>query len=754
MALQIRRGIEVERFNPTTSTGPVFAEGELVYITDTDALYIGDGATQGGLRVGSEDLARLALLLIADNSGAGASGNVKLNANLDLNTNNVIGVGNIDIDGTIRATGNINLGDNASQDTVTLGAEVNSNITPKIDETYNIGNTTKRWMNGFFSGLDVSGNINATSVTGNIVSNDSTLLVNTATNTIFANVLQTPRLEGDSGTLTVATDTVFAELATFQKDVTVNTEITSPSFIGALTGNVTGNVTGDVTGDVTGNLTGDTTGNHIGNVTGDVVGVHTGNVFGNVVGNITGDVTGSIFADDSTLLVDAVNGKIVGNIEGDTTGTHTGPVIGDVTGNVVGNVTGNVTGDTAGTHTGPVTGDVTGNVTGNVTGDVEGDLSGSVFASDSSVLVDAVDGSIPALNIKGALSDNDITGDLYSRFNGTLIVDTSANPAIFNGNVTGILTGNVNSTGTSTMNAVNVTTALTADTLTVANGITGNLTGDVSGDIIGNLLAATTNANDIDSSGTISANTVIAGTVRGNALDGDLTGSVFAENSSVIVDAINRSIDADSITVNAVKLTSDNLQSSGNIFRINHIDPAQTLRFEFSDPVGRSVIDTQGITTGAIATNIAFNTSRGTPTVPNVVNPSDSLALITASGYDGAAQTLSSTIVMSVDGNKSVSVGDVPGKISFLPINSGALSGIGVTIDADSKMTVNRGYTTVAQATMDINGTMLLEPQTSAPTAAAGMIAVADGTTWDPASKGGALPYPVFYDGSAWNALY
>ena len=46
MALQIRRGIESER------TAVTFAEGELVYITDTDKLYIGDNTTVGGIEIG------------------------------------------------------------------------------------------------------------------------------------------------------------------------------------------------------------------------------------------------------------------------------------------------------------------------------------------------------------------------------------------------------------------------------------------------------------------------------------------------------------------------------------------------------------------------------------------------------------------------------------------------------------------------------------------------------------------------------
>jgi len=76
---------------------------------------------------------------------------------------------------------------------------------------------------------------------------------------------------------------------------------------------------------------------------------------------------GSIFADDSTLLVDAVDGVL----RGQHIGTLTGNVTGNLTGNVTGNLTGNVTGSTAGFHT--------------------GDIKGSVFADDSSLLVDAID---------------------------------------------------------------------------------------------------------------------------------------------------------------------------------------------------------------------------------------------------------------------------------------------------------------------------------------------------------------------------
>lgn len=50
---------------------------------------------------------------------------------------------------------------------------------------------------------------------------------------------------------------------------------------------------------------------------------------------------------------------------------------------------------------------------------------------------------------------------------------------------------------------------------------------------------------------------------------------------------------------------------------------------------------------------------------------------------------------------------------------------------------------------------MILTPLNVEPTSpVAGTIVAADGVSWDPASKAGAVPYPVFYDGVAWNALY
>jgi hypothetical protein len=50
--------------------------------------------------------------------------------------------------------------------------------------------------------------------------------------------------------------------------------------------------------------------------------------------------------------------------------------------------------------------------------------------------------------------------------------------------------------------------------------------------------------------------------------------------------------------------------------------------------------------------------------------------------------------------------------------------------------------------------TLRLPPLQAAPSAFAGTFAVANGVDWDPASKANGKCYPVFYDGTAWQAMY
>ncbi len=126
MALKLRRGTEAERVTAFVDIG------EIVYVTDTKKLFVGDGATTGGILVGPTALSTETSPL--------------LGGNLNLNGNNIIGTGNINITGNITATGSINLGDNATDNISVLGL-INSSLTPAIDDSYNLGTSAKQWRN-------------------------------------------------------------------------------------------------------------------------------------------------------------------------------------------------------------------------------------------------------------------------------------------------------------------------------------------------------------------------------------------------------------------------------------------------------------------------------------------------------------------------------------------------------------------------------------------------------------------------------
>ena len=253
MALQVRRGTNAERLGITP------AQGELIFTTDSKRLYVGDGATVGGLAsAGLESL-------IADTTP-------QLGGNLDLNGQNITGTGNISIDGSITATGTINLGDDPADNVSILGS-LTTSLTPVTDSSSDIGSTSKRWRNGYFAGLTVDGQLNVGRIMGDLIADDSTVVFDASTGLVAAAQL--------TGTLPAGV------------------------IPAAMSSNITGNITG--------------------NLTGNADGAHTG--------TLVGDVEGSVFGDDSTLLVDGVNNTITGIVTGalDTTGFAINSIYADTT---------------------------------------------------------------------------------------------------------------------------------------------------------------------------------------------------------------------------------------------------------------------------------------------------------------------------------------------------------------------------------------------------------------------------------------
>ena len=191
-------------------------------------------------------------------------------------------------------------------------------------------------------------------------------------------------------------------------NINVTGSVTATNFIGDYKGSIVGDDSSVLVDAVNNKITGvvDTT-----SVTATTIAVTTlngatvngttfngnliGGVTGNVVGNLDGDVTGSLFADDSTAMVDAQNKKFTG----------------DLTGNVTGNILGNAAGDHTGTFNGTIT----------AAGTLDGDLTGSVFADDSTMIVDGVNSNVNAINITstGTFTANFIQGAANTKLTGS-----------------------------------------------------------------------------------------------------------------------------------------------------------------------------------------------------------------------------------------------------------------------------------------------------------------------------------------------
>ena len=196
--------------------------------------------------------------------------------------------GNLSVTGNATISGNLTFGD-ASTDSVTFGADIDSNIIPDDDDTYDLGAVGKEWRDIYIDGTAYIDSLEADTADIDGGTIDNTVIGATTPAAITGTTIEattgfTGDLTGDLiGDVKATNGTVVLQNGTNGTDATF-----------------TGDVTGDLTGNVTGNLTGNTTGNHNGDVytdNGVVKVLDNGNSVGAgayFIGDVTGDVTGTV----------------------------------------------------------------------------------------------------------------------------------------------------------------------------------------------------------------------------------------------------------------------------------------------------------------------------------------------------------------------------------------------------------------------------------------------------------------------------
>lgn len=173
------------------------------------------------------------------------------------------------------------------------------------------------------------------------------------------------------------------------------------------------------------------------------------------------------------------------------------------------------------------------------------------------------------------------------------------------------------------------------------------------------------------------------------------------------------------------------------------------------------------ITTNATADSITFTNNAA------VTNSFSTIEVATQSTLtaDSATSTLefvagqNVTITTDTDNNLiTINAGydqelNTNSNVTFNTVSATQLlsSGVGIpTYTSATDFIFNTGSSAgelVVNGSIEATKVLRLVPQASAPTALSGSLAVANGTTWDPGTKGSG-PYPVFYTGTVWVALY
>ena len=165
------------------------------------------------------------------------------------------------------------------------------------------------------------------------------------------------------------------------------------------------------------------------------------------------------------------------------------------------------------------------------------------------------------------------------------------------------------------------------------------------------------------------------GTLTGTFV-GDLTGSVFGDGSSRIIDGTNSSLHTTSLTIASNTIISDNT-------RVDIGSPDINNALYLFAPANGSFVNQYGLTDSIGETQpwVNFNISNGTLTSPTALVADDVLSGMMLFGHDGSNYSRSVTIGAQVDAGATVSTGIVPGKFIAVVQSS--------TVGVSQQMTFN-----------------------------------------------------------------
>ena len=114
------------------------------FVTNGDTTFVdGTKIETGDWRISGNTVQTLT----QDANFSAATGQINLNSNVNVN-------GSLDVTGNVTIGGNITIGDEAT-DTIQIVAGIDSDITPKVDSTYSLGEASKIWSNLYVNQINL-----------------------------------------------------------------------------------------------------------------------------------------------------------------------------------------------------------------------------------------------------------------------------------------------------------------------------------------------------------------------------------------------------------------------------------------------------------------------------------------------------------------------------------------------------------------------------------------------------------------------
>ena len=237
MPLQLRRGLASQRASKT------YASGELVYITDTGALYIGNGVTAGGVAIANlpqQDIKDFTAAMFTGGSHTGITfsynSTTKLvSAAVDIEISNYAGTIRADaFKGTLVGEDSTILVD-ALAGKINLSGTVQGHIIPNATETYDLGSSSYKFRDLYLSGSSIKlggATITASGSAVNLPAGSTVngVVIGTGTSTgdgVIAGMNYNINIVGDDSTLMLNART--------------RTITAAGGFVGDLSGNTFGN---------------------------------------------------------------------------------------------------------------------------------------------------------------------------------------------------------------------------------------------------------------------------------------------------------------------------------------------------------------------------------------------------------------------------------------------------------------------------------------------------------------------------------